>query len=75
MEERTREFAVKGELWYDMRRLWDDPLFQDMKPYEHILYGEDGSVMETYTLEEKRLVIRFSDRVLSENPDMINNPL
>jgi len=74
-DERTREFAVKGELWYDMRRLWDDALFQDMKPYEHVLYGEDGSVRETYTLDEKRLVLRFSERVMSENPDMVNNPL
>ncbi len=73
-EERTREFASKGELWFDLRRLWNDPLFQDKKPYMHTLYDVDGSVKETFTLEEDRLVLRFSDRVIADNPDMVNNP-
>jgi len=42
---------------------------------QHVLYGPDGSVSETFTLDEKRLVIRFSDRVILQNPDMVNNPL
>jgi len=73
-EERTREFASKGELWFDMRRLWNDPLFQDKKPYIHTLYDADGMVKETFSLEEDRLVLRFSDKVMEDNPEMVNNP-
>ncbi|MEO1486386.1 MAG: RagB/SusD family nutrient uptake outer membrane protein [Bacteroidota bacterium] len=73
-EERTREFASEGELWFDMRRLWDDPLFQDKKPYIHTLYDVDGSVKETYTLTEDRLVLRFGPGVLEDNPDLVDNP-
>lgn len=74
IEERTREFALKAELWYDMRRLWNDPLFQDKKPYVHTIYEADGSVKETFTLVEDRLVLRFTDKVIADNPGMINNP-
>ena len=74
IEERTREFALKSELWFDMRRLWDDPLFQDKKPYVHTVYNADGSVSETFTLTEDRLVFRFSDKVTNANPDLIQNP-
>ena len=74
IEERTREFVLINELWFDMRRLWDDPLFQDKKPYVHTVYNADGSVSETFTLTEDRLVIRFSDEVTNTNPDLIQNP-
>lgn len=75
IDERTREFAIEGELWFDLRRLWHDPLFQDKKPYTHTLYAEDGTVKEIYTLTEKRLVLRFTEQDMQNNPDLINNPL
>ena len=74
MDERTREFALEGELWFDTRRIWNDPLFQDNKPYTHTLYNADGSVKETFTLTEDRLVFRFSDKALTDNPDLEQNP-
>ena len=74
IDERTREFAEEGELWYDVRRLWNDPLFQDRKPYVHTLYNANGSVKETFTLTEERLVFRFSDKVMADHPNLENNP-
>lgn len=38
-EEIKREFFGRPQSFYTMRRLWDDPLFQDLKPYTHQLGG------------------------------------
>ncbi|MCL2562186.1 MAG: RagB/SusD family nutrient uptake outer membrane protein [Rikenellaceae bacterium] len=68
VEERHREFMVMGHRWFDMRRLWNDPLFQDLKDgYTHTT-GE-----RTFVLTEDRLVYRIPPRVMSFNPRWINN--
>ena len=74
IEERTREFALMGTTWFDTRRLWHDPLFQDKKPYMHTLYNADGSVQNTFTLTEERLVLQFPQSILTSNPGIIKNP-
>ena len=40
LEERMRENLGYGLSWFDMRRLWNDPLFQDMKQMEVVRIGE-----------------------------------
>jgi len=71
-EERTREFALSGFRWFDMRRLSVDPLFQD-QTYSHTLYSETGSTISTYKLRPECLVLRFPQKVMDENPSMQNN--
>ena len=66
--ERIREFIGYGNLWYDMRRLWNDPLFQDMKSY---YTHTDGTT--TYTLSEKRLTMRIPPSITVWHSDYINN--
>ncbi len=66
--ERMRENMGSGLTWYDTRRLWDDPLFQDMKDY---YTHTDGT--ETHTLTEERLTMRIPPSVMSWNPDFTNN--
>ncbi len=73
LEERIREFALIGHRWFDMRRLSVDPLFTDQN-YTHTLYSETGSTIETYTLKPERLLLRFPQKVMDENPGMQNNP-
>lgn len=73
MEERIREFAVLGYRWFDMRRLSVDPLFSS-NTYTHSLYSATGAVVSTYTLKPERFVLRFSQKVIDENPGMQNNP-
>ena len=68
VEERLREYMGTGHRWFDMRRLWHDPLFQHLKAnYTHT----DGTT--TYTLTEKRLVMRIPSRVLDFNTTWIDN--
>ncbi len=68
VEERLREYMGTGHRWFDMRRLWNDPLFQDLKVnYTH----SDGT--NTYTLSEKRLVYKIPPRVLNYNTSWIDN--
>lgn len=73
MEERVREFPVTGYRWFDMRRLSVDPLFT-MPVYQHRLYNASGEVSETYTLKPERFALRFSPKVLAENPNLQDNP-
>ena len=68
VEERLREYMATGHRWFDMRRLWNDPLFQDLKSnYTHF----DGIV--TYTLTEDRLVFRIPPSVLIHNQGWKDN--
>ena len=68
LEERTREFMMSGMRWFDIRRLWNDPLFQDdKKNYTHKV-GE-----QTYTLTEDRLTYRIPPKVMSFNRGWVNN--
>ena len=75
VDERIREFAmVNGEPFMDVKRLWNDPLFQDRKPYQHKIYNADGSVKETFTLTKNRLVLQIPGSIMDQNPSLINNP-
>ncbi len=68
VEERLREYMGLGHRWFDVRRLWNDPLFQGMKAnYTHT----DGT--NTYTLTEKRLTYRIPSKVMAHNPGWVNN--
>ena len=63
-EERMREQFGFGTSWFDMKRLWDDPLFQYLKPlYVHTA----GS--ETYTLTEDALYMAYPPTVMAWHPE------
>jgi len=69
VQERLLEYMATGHRWFDMRRLWNDPLFQHLKEnYTHF----DGT--NTWTLTEDRLVYRIPPSVILFNPNMPNNP-
>lgn len=72
IEERTREFALQGYRWFDMRRLSVDPIFAGTV-YTHSYVKTTGEVT-TLTLRPERFVLRFSEKVMAANPDMSNNP-
>jgi hypothetical protein len=46
LDEQRREFMGRENRYYNIRRLWDDPLFQSEKPIKH----NDG--INTYTLQD-----------------------
>jgi hypothetical protein len=75
IDERTREFAVMGHRWLDMRRLYNDPIFAN-DTYTHVLYGPSGlpADVTTYTLSEQRLTLRIPPKILAQNPGMQDNP-
>lgn len=73
IDERIREFALLGYRWFDMRRLSVDPLF-GAQSYTHKLYTAAGAVKDTYQMKPERLVMRFPQKVMDENPGMQNNP-
>ena len=63
-EERMREQFGFGTSWFDMKRLWNDPLFQYLKPlYTHTV----GS--QTYTLTEDALYMAYPPTVLAWHPE------
>jgi len=65
-EERMREQFGFGTSWLDMKRLWADPLFQDLQPlYVHTV-GE-----EIYTLTEDRLYLKYPPTVLAWHPEYV----
>ncbi|MDR2270345.1 MAG: RagB/SusD family nutrient uptake outer membrane protein [Sphingobacterium sp.] len=71
-DERIREYAAQGYRWFDMRRLSVDPLFSDLT-YKHLRYDTDGTI-QTFTLRPERLVLRFPQKIMDQNPGMQNNP-
>jgi len=73
LEERIREFALQGYRWFDMRRLSVDPLFSG-DVFSHQLYSQTGAVTTTFPLRKERFVLRFAQKVMDENPGMVNNP-
>ena len=73
IEERIREFAVTGYRWFDMRRLSVDPLF-GTNTFQHLVYNATGVVSETFNFKPERFVLRFSPKIMSENPTLQNNP-
>lgn len=72
IDERTREFALQGYRWFDMRRLSTDPIFAGTK-YVHNYVKSTGEVVP-YALKPERFVFKFSEKVINANPGMINNP-
>jgi len=67
VQERYREFALTGINWFDVRRLWNDPLFNG-KTYTHM--DDQG----TYTLSADRLTLKIPPLIVGYNPSMVNNP-
>ena len=63
VEEQTREFVGTGYRYYNVRRLWNDPLFQDWMPITHTV----GS--QVYTLEETQLKTAYPETVLIWNEE------
>lgn len=74
LDERIREFAVQGYRWFDMRRLSVDPQFSSTVGTIHNVYNSSGIVTSSFTLRPERLVLRFPQKVISQNPGMDNNP-
>jgi len=72
LDERTREFAVTGSRWFDMRRLSVDPLFSS-NSYEHTVYNQDGTSL-SYSLKPARWVLRFPQKIIAQSKGLINNP-
>lgn len=72
LNERIREYAVQGYRWFDMRRLSVDPLFANLT-FKHTLYKADGST-QVFNLKPERLVLRFPQKLMDQNPGMQNNP-
>ncbi|UOB16677.1 RagB/SusD family nutrient uptake outer membrane protein [Abyssalbus ytuae] len=73
-EERLREFAVLGERWWDIRRLTVDPLIPaPVSSYTHTVYNADGTVQGEYQLTRERLVLKFPQTVMDQNPNLQNN--
>lgn len=63
-DERMREQFGFGTSWFDMKRLWNDPLFQYLKPlYVHTI-GADS-----YTFSENCLYLKYPPTVLVWHPE------
>ncbi|NML22235.1 RagB/SusD family nutrient uptake outer membrane protein [Pseudoflavitalea sp. G-6-1-2] len=73
LEERLREFSCMGYRWFDMRRLSVDASFSNTVGYTHTLFQADGSTKQ-YTLRPERMVHRFPQKLMDQNPGMENNP-
>ncbi len=73
MDERIREFCGTGIEWSTTRRIFSDPIFSG-RTYVHNEYAEDGTINATYTLTEDRLVLRYNESFMNQNPNFINNP-
>lgn len=71
-EERLREFAGRGERWFDMRRLSVDPEF-GVATFRRQRYAQDGSITDI-PLPAERLQLKIPPKILAENPDMRDNP-
>lgn len=72
IEERQRELATLGFRWFDMRRLSVDPLFSG-ETYTHTVYDADGSIKKSYTLDPERFALRFSEKLVLQSPNLVNN--
>jgi starch-binding outer membrane protein, SusD/RagB family len=66
LNERLREFASTGQRWFDMRRLSNDPTYNNIDATHPL----DGTV---YTLKPERLTLRIPPAILNLNPGMSDN--
>ncbi|WP_198139812.1 RagB/SusD family nutrient uptake outer membrane protein [Pedobacter sp. BAL39] len=74
LDERIREFAITGLRWLDMRRLSQDPLYNDHVNYTHRIYGANGQEVSTYPLKQERFALKFGERMLNESNGLEDNP-
>jgi len=74
LDERIREFALSGMRWWDMRRLSVDTEFSNTVKYTHKIYNANGAVVQTFALDPKRFALKFGEKLLAENPELIENP-
>lgn len=63
VDEQRREYVDHLNGYYNLRRLWNDPLFQNRKPYTRT----DGE--RTYTFTEDNLYLRLPEGVLKWNEE------
>ena len=63
-EERMREQFGFGTSWFDMKRLWDDPLFQYLKPLYIHTVGD-----ESYSFTADALYLKYPPTVLAWHPE------
>ena len=63
-EEAMREQIGFGTSWFDMKRIWNDPVFQCMKDYYVHTVGN-----ETYTLSQDRLYFQYPPSVTAWHPE------
>jgi hypothetical protein len=73
IDERTREFAIEGYRWFDMRRLSVDSLFSN-KVYTHNEYLTAGGITQYLLNQPTRFVLQFPANILNANPGFTNNP-
>lgn len=59
--EQRCEFMGRVHRYYNLRRLWNDPLFQSKKPITH----SDGTA--NYTMQEKNLYMEIPESILKWN--------
>lgn len=67
LRERMIEFAATGRRWFDMRRLFSDGTYNNIR-------GTRTIAGQTYTLTKDRLTLRIPPMILNYNPSMPNNP-
>lgn len=67
LRERIIEFAATGRRWLDMRRLFEDATYNNVR-------GTRTIAGQTYTLSKNRLTLRIPPMVINYNPSMPNNP-
>lgn len=68
LAERHREYACTGMRWFDMRRLWDDPIYNNtIDPLHRI----DAS---SFILKRERLTLRIPPQIKAYSPGMPDNP-
>jgi hypothetical protein len=66
LNERLKEFASTGWRWFDMRRLSNDAVYNNIDP-THPLDGNN------YTLKTARLTLKIPPAILNLNPGMADN--
>jgi hypothetical protein len=68
VDERLRENMMTGMRWFDIRRLWHDPLFPEIRTNSTHTLGT-----EVFTLTEKRLQLRIPPKELKMSPSLVDN--
>lgn len=66
-EEGMREQLGYGTSWFDMKRVWDDPVFQYLKDYYVHTVEND-----TYTLSQDRLYFQYPPSVTAWHPEYLD---